>query len=132
MDHQDWKPVTWDKKGEKPTGQSNKTYLANEMRKGNVSSVLKACSLNQNKVNVVTNARKLDSEEETFKHQTIGLSTGKKIAQARCDKKLTQKQLANALSLHESIIKDFENGKAIYNAIIMNKLEKILEKRFRE
>jgi putative transcription factor len=132
MDHQDWKPLSWDKRGEKPTGQSNKTFLANEARKGNVSGVLKKGSLNQNKVNVVTNARKLDSEEDTFKHRTIGLDTGKKISQARCEKKLTQKQLANALSLPESIIKDFESGKAIYNAMIMNKLEKFLEKRFRE
>ena len=60
------------------------------------------------------------------------MEMGKKIAQARCEKKVTQKELANALNLPENIIKNFESGKALYNAVIINKLEKYLGKRLRD
>ena len=53
---------------------------------------------------------------------------GKKIAQLRCEKKITQKELALQLSLNIKIIQDYENSKAIPNSIIINKLEKVLGK----
>ena len=132
MNFQDWETVSWDKRGQKPKDQSTKTFIANEARKGNIVQTLKPVTANQNKVNIVTNVKKIEKEEETFKHTLVGMEIGKKIAHARCEKKLTQKQLANALSLQESIIKEHENGKAIYNAVIMNKLEKYLGQRFRK
>jgi ribosome-binding protein aMBF1 (putative translation factor) len=130
MDFQDWKDVKWDKRGEKSKNESDKTFLNNQIRKGNVTQTIKKGSANQNKVNIVTNAKKIDSEEETFKHKLIG-DIGKKIAQARCEKKLTQKQLANFLNLQESMVKNYETGKAIYNAEIVNRMEKFLEKKLR-
>ena len=132
MDFQDWKEVTWDKRGERSKNESNKTFLNNQMRKGNVTQTLKKGSANQNQVNVVTNAKKIDSEEDTFKHKIIGMEMGKRISQARCEKKITQKEFANALFLPEAVIKNFENGKAVYNAVILNKMEKYLGKRLRE
>ena len=132
MNFQDWKEVGWDKRGEKPKNETNKTFLNNQIRKGNVTQSLKKGSSNQNQINVVTNAKKIDSEEDTFKHKLIGMEMGKKIAQARCEKKVTQKELANALNLPENIIKNFESGKALYNAVIINKLEKYLGKRLRD
>ena len=56
----------------------------------------------------------------------------KKIAKARCDKKMTQKELAFALSLPFKIIQDYENGTAIPNHLILNKIEKILDVRVRD
>ena len=53
---------------------------------------------------------------------------GKKIAQLRCEKKLTQKELAFQLSLNVKIIQDYENSKAVVNSNIINKIEKILGK----
>jgi len=50
----------------------------------------------------------------------------KKIAQARCNKKMTQKELANTLSLPLKIIQDYEASKAIPNHNVLNKIEKIL------
>lgn len=132
MEHQDWKDYTWDKRNEKPKGVSKNSYMNNEMRKGNVIQQLKKGSANQNQLSVVTNTKKIADEEDTFKHKMIGNEMGKRIAQARCEKKVTQKQLANALNLQESIIKDFETGKAIYNAFVLNKIEKYLGKRIRE
>ena len=132
MNHQDWKPVSWDKRGERKKDESDNAFLNTQMRKGNVSSVLKQDSANKNKINQVTNAKKIDGEQETFKHTHIGLEVGKKISQARCEKKLSQEDLARALFLPKSVIQEFESGKAIYNAMIMNKLEKYLDKRFRK
>lgn len=132
MEHQDWKDYTWDKRNEKHKGVSKSTYMNNEMRKGNIVQQLKKGSANQNQLGVVTNSKKLLEEEDTFKHKMIGMEMGKRISQARCEKKVTQKQLANALNIQESIVKDFESGKAIYNAFILNKIEKYLNKRIRE
>ena len=131
MNYQDWNTIIFDKRGQKPKEQTQKTFIANETRKGNIIQQLRPGSVNQNKLSIVTNATKLDKEEEIFKHKLVGMEIGKKIAQARCELKLTQKQLANVLALPESVIKEHENGKAIYNAMIMNKLEKHLGKRLR-
>jgi putative transcription factor len=56
----------------------------------------------------------------------------KRIAQARCEKKMTQKDLANALSLPFKIIQDYEAGKAIPNHVVLNKIEKALGVRVRD
>ena len=131
MHSQDWNEVKWDKRDEKSKNESNKEFMNKQLRKGNVSQTLKSGSANQNKINVVTNAKKIENEEDTFKHKTVGSGIGKRIAQFRCEKKMTQKELANAIFLQESIIKEFETGKAIYNAVVLNKIEKYLGKRVR-
>lgn len=131
MNFQDWNTVGWDKRGEKNKNESKTEFLNNQLRKGNVTQKLKTDSVNKNKVNVVTNVKKIENEQDTFKHKTVGSDVGKKIAQARCEKKLTQKELANAIFLPESIIKEFESGKAIYNAVVLNKIEKYFGKRVR-
>ena len=132
MEFQDWNEVKWDKRGVKDNNETNKSFMNNERRKGNVVSTLKKTSANQNKINIITNTHKIDNEEDTFKHPTISLNVAKKIAQARMEKKLTQKELAQQLSLPFKIIQDYEAGKAIPNSMILNKIEKILDKRVRD
>ena len=56
----------------------------------------------------------------------------KRIAQARCEKKMTQKDLAAALSLPFKIVQEYENGKAIPNHIVINKMEKALGCKLRD
>jgi len=131
MDHQDWKPVTWNKSGEKSKGQSNTAFLNAEKRKGNVITTNKKNVSNSNNKTEV-NVRKLESEEDTFKHPIVSLSMAKRIAQVRCEKKLTQKDLAMKLSLDVKIIQEYENGKAIPNPNIINKLEKALDAKLRD
>ena len=128
---QDWKPTGWDKRGAKSNDVSNKEYINSQSRLGNVTSKLKGTSANQNKISILTNARKIENEEDTFKLATVGMEIGKKISQARCDKKISQKDMANALSLPLQTIQSFENGKALYNAMVLNKIEKYLGKRVR-
>ena len=129
---QDWNDVSWDKRGERSKNESKTTFINNQMRKNNTTSQLKVVKPNENKVSNVTNVKKIENEEETFKHQTVSLTVAKRIAQARCEKKLTQKDLANKLNLPLKIIQDYESSKAIPNHIILNKIEKILEKRVRD
>lgn len=132
MNFQDWNTVGWDKRGEKGKNESDKTYMSNQMRKGNVVQVNKPKPANQNQVNVVTNAKKIEKEEDTFKHKLVGNDVGKRITTARCEKKLTQKELAGFLSLPVKTIQEFESGKAIYNAVVLNKIEKYLGCRVRD
>ncbi len=136
MSFQDWKEVSWDKRGEKPKGESNKTHLNNALRKGYVTTTLKTGNLNKagsNGLNsIVGSAKKLENEEDTFKHEKVSLNMGKKIAQFRNEKKLTQKDFAQKLCLPLKVIQDYESSKAIPNHMIINKMEKILEKRVRD
>lgn len=132
MNNQDWTEVKWDKRGQRPTGESKKIFMTNQIRKNNVISTVKPTSANQNQINTVTNIKKIEKEEDTFIHKTVTLNMSKKIAQARCNKKITQKELANMLSLPFKIIQDYEAGKAIPNHVIINKIEKALGTRVRE
>lgn len=124
---QDWEPVGWNKVGEKRREQTKTTYLNDQMRKNNTTSLKKNVS-NKTQIEPILNARKIEKEEETFKHATISSSVSKRISKARCDKKMTQKDLANALYLPFKVIQDYEAGKAIPNHLVLNKIEKILGK----
>ena len=122
---QDWNPVGWNKTGERRREETKSQHLNDQMRKNNTLSLKKNVT-NKNQVEATIDSRKLEKEEETFKHATISSSISKKIAKARCDKKMTQKELANALYLPFKIIQDYEAGKAIPNPLVLNKIEKIL------
>ena len=122
---QDWETVGWNKSGEKNKNESKTEYLNNQMRKNNTVSKNKVVS-NKSQIDGVSNIRKIEKEEDTFKHEKVYLSVAKKIAKARCEKKMTQKELANTLNLPFKIIQDYECGKAIPNPVVLNKIEKIL------
>jgi putative transcription factor len=51
---------------------------------------------------------------------------GKMIEQARTTKKMTQQDLAKALVVHASIIKQYENGTIIPNNAFIAKIEKLV------
>lgn len=130
---QDWTPIGWNKQGTKQINETKKDFIKRESQAGRViSSMNNTTSYNKagsNGLNdKVMSARKLEQEEETFKHKSVSLSISKRIAQKRCEMKLTQKELAMKLSLPESVIKDYEklDGKVIPNPNILNKIEKIL------
>ena len=112
LSHQDWKPVTL-----------NRVYtptekLKNAQRSGQTTSVSR--NPLQNK------SAKLDSETENFTIVKSGLTLGKEIQQGRSAKKLTQKQLATMLNEKPQVIQQYENGQAIPNPQIINKLQKSL------
>jgi ribosome-binding protein aMBF1 (putative translation factor) len=129
MEHQDWKDFTWNKTGEKGKNQSDKSYIMEQKRKGNTVVISKNVNNKHDKSDI--NMRVLEKEEDTFKLPTISLNMSKKIALARCDKKLTQKELAFKLNLDVKIIQEYESGKGIPNSFIINKIEKILGTKLR-
>jgi len=124
---QDWNEVGWNKTGERKKDETNNQYI-NRLKRTNpviVSSVNKNDCNKQSDVDA-SKLRKIEKEEDTFIIPKVTLSMGKKISQLRCEKKMTQKELALQLSLNVKIIQDYESSKAIPNPNIINKLERVL------
>ena len=71
------------------------------------------------------NARKIE-ESDDLKINKVDKSLSKAIQQARMAKKLTQKELATKINEKPQVVGEYENGKAIPNAQIINKLEREL------
>merc|ERR1712139_322788 len=72
------------------------------------------------------NAAKLDEHGETFKHETVGRDFKMALQQARLAKKMSQAQLATAINEKNTVINEYESGKAIPNGQIINKLNRAL------
>jgi putative transcription factor len=136
MNFQDWNEVKWDKRGEKVKGQSDKTRMNTAMRNGTAVSSLRTGNLNKAGTNglnnIVGSVKKIENEQETFKLPKVSLSMSKRIAQVRNEKKMSQKDLANAMCIPIKIIQDYESSKAIPNHMIINKMEKILGSKLRD
>ena len=62
---------------------------------------------------------KLEDSDDVYKHKTVSNELKKAITQARMAKKMTQKQLANAINERVEVIQDYENGKAIPNPQVL-------------
>lgn len=69
---------------------------------------------------------KLEDSNDVFKHATVDKALSKAITAARMAKKMTQAQLATAINERPQIIQEYENGKAIPNPTVLNKLDKAL------
>ena len=130
---QDWTEVKWDKRGVRHATESKNDFIKREsMNDRRISGVLSSDKINKAGSNglgdKVMSARKLESETETFKHKTLDPSIAKRIAQKRCELKLSQKDLANKIFVPESVIKDYEKigSKIIPNPNILNKIEKVI------
>ena len=104
LDHQDWKNVVV-KKDTKSRVESNKK---------NTTDV---------------RAKKIEKkvEEDDLKHKKIPNDLKQKIIAGRCNKKLTQKELAQKCNFPLQIINDIECGKAIYNHVHINKIKRVLK-----
>merc|ERR1712032_1381057 len=75
------------------------------------------------------NSHKLENSEE-LKRATVSKSLSKAIQTARTAKKLSQKELATKINEKPAVIMEYENGKAIPNAQVINKLERKLGVKF--
>merc|ERR1712203_148702 len=74
----------------------------------------------------VPNAAKLDENGETFRHATVSHDFKLALQQARLAKKMTQAVLATAINEKQTVINEYESGKAIPNGAIINKLNRAL------
>ncbi len=73
---------------------------------------------------------KLDNQNESHQIKRISLKLSKQIHKARIANNLNQKELANKLNVHYSLIVNYENGKAIPDNNIKIKLQNILKIKF--
>merc|ERR1712056_21555 len=81
---------------------------------------------NQSAHSQVPNAKKLDENTDTFRHDTVSHDFKMALQQARLAKKMSQAALATQVNEKQSVINDYEAGKAIPNGAIINKLNRTL------
>ncbi len=72
----------------------------------------------------------IENETENFKIETIPLSICQEMIKGRNAMKLSQKELAQKLNVQQSIIANYENGKAIPDNGMLQKIAKVLNIKF--
>jgi ribosome-binding protein aMBF1 (putative translation factor) len=114
MSHQDWKPVVWTKQSVQHTHAGH--------RPSNVSNVS----------NAQQRFRKLDnsSGEAPVLKKQLNKQFAKQLQMGRLSKKMTQKELANAISEKSATINMYETG-VVPTTLVLNKLSKILGIQFK-
>ena len=68
----------------------------------------------------------IKDENEEIKYETVNHDCAIAVQNARMAKELTQAQLAKAINEKTSVVVDIENGTAVYNAEVINRIEKVL------
>jgi ribosome-binding protein aMBF1 (putative translation factor) len=119
MSFQDWEPKVLVKSHYSVTDKKQAVLSAS--RRGETISVKKN-SGNPDYLHL----KKVENEEETFKHATVSLSLSKQIAQARNNAKMTQRDLDQRLNLPPNTIKQYEQGTIIPNKVVINNIKKVL------
>jgi ribosome-binding protein aMBF1 (putative translation factor) len=112
MDHQDWKPVVFNKKP--------------DTKKKTASNSVPVTHLNSNNKYEGSGKKIVDDDGDVTKPATVGTAIGRQIAQARALKKISQKDLANQMNLPVQTIQTNENGKAVRNNALLARFEKVL------
>ena len=81
---------------------------------------------NKNHTNASINAKNLENDHESTKVKTISHDIKVWIQKGRQAKNWTQKDLAQQINEKQSIITDYETGRAVPNEQILQKIEKVL------
>ena len=122
-DCQDWTTVTMSKT--KKQGSSTTPAVKNQATYSNVNSasaIVAATSSNSGGGGGGGGA-----DDLAKKTKSIAKATSDAVRQARCDKKLTQNELAQKCNMDVSIIAEIERGgNCVYNAAHVNKIQTIL------
>jgi len=106
-DCQDWTPVTFNKRAT-TNANANATVATYSSSLANVG-VYKAAS-----------------DDDVKKTKYVSKATSDAVKTARCEKKLTQKELAQKCSMDAAIINEVERGGGVYNAAHINKIQNVL------
>ena len=112
MHHQDWEPVILQKK-------QSKTLTNNDMRNGKFQVRTKKSESAQK-------MHKIDSETENFTIKKISKKVSQEIQKGRLAKKLSQKQLAQAVNVTPKVINEMESGKSQPNEAVKRKIARYL------
>lgn len=74
----------------------------------------------------MVDARKLDDAEAEVKLKTVSVDLKNQIQQARQAKGLTQKDLAMKINETQTVVQQYESGKAVVDQRVLNKMNKVL------
>ena len=107
-DHQDWTPVVFKKSDSNNKSKEEKLITA---AASSLSSV---------------GVYKASGDDDVKKTKYILKNTSQAIISARCEKKMTQKELAQKCNMEVSIINEIERGVCVYNATHVNKIQSVL------
>jgi putative transcription factor len=102
--HQDWNPVVIRKKTDK----------AGDDKEGGGKKGKKP-------------GHSLDDNKDEFKNKKISKEISQSIIQHRCAMKLNQKALAGQVNIKPEVLQKYENGQAIVDPRILNKIKRILK-----
>ena len=105
-DCQDWTTVTFNKRPNTATAPMNKPAATTTSSLANVG-VYKA-------------------DDDVKKTKSVSKVTSDAVRTARCEKKLTQKELAQKCNMDAAIINEVERGGGVYNAAHINKIQTVL------
>jgi ribosome-binding protein aMBF1 (putative translation factor) len=105
-DCQDWTPVVLNKRPNTATASTNKPVATTTSSLANVG-VYKA-------------------DDDMKKTKYVGKATSEAVRMVRCEKKLTQKELAQKCNMDAAIISEVERGGGVYNAAHINKIQSVL------
>ena len=109
-EYQDWKPVN----------------IGNNNKKSTAKVAPEPIVMNKNSASGVVRGAETIIEDEMIKSEKVDPDFSKAIIKARSEKKMTQLQLAHALSLDVTVVKEYENGSAKKNGMITSKIKKYL------
>ena len=116
-DCQDWTTVTLSKQKSKTQPSTQKMATSRTLSVNSASAVVAA----------TTATSSSNTDDIAKKTKYVAKATSDTIRQARCDKKLTQKELAQKCNMDVSIIAEIERGgNCVYNAAHVNKIQTIL------
>lgn len=113
-DCQDWTPVTLSKK--KPQKETSDATAKSQV----------GSNVNSASAVVAATASSSKSDDEPKKTKYIAKVTSDAVRVARCEKKLTQKELAQKCNMDVSIIAEIERGACVYQAGHVNKIQSVL------
>lgn len=117
-DCQDWTPVSMNKRRSSTSTTTTVTAAASSSANSanSASAVVAAIS------KPVSTA-----DDDTKKTKYIAKATSDAVRVSRCEKKLTQKELAQKCNMDVSIISEIERGgNCVYNAAHVNKIQSVL------
>ena len=119
-DCQDWTPVTMSKTRPQTSAASYKDAASSTTTTFAMNSASAV-------VAATTSASKSDDADMAKKTKYVAKATSDAIRTARCEKKLTQKELAQKCNMDASIVGDIERGgNCVYNATHVNKIQSVL------
>lgn len=117
-DCQDWTTVTLSKPKSKTQPATQKMATASSVN--SASAVVAAITA------PTKNGSGSGNDDDTKKTKYIAKVTSDAVRQSRCEKKLTQKELAQKCNMDVSIVAEIERGGCVYNAAHVNKLQSVL------